>query len=279
MRIGLLHPGSMGVSVAATAIASGNEVLWASEGRSAASKARAVEHGLKDVGSVAEVVGSSEMILSICPPDAAVAVSDVVKEHGFKGTYVDCNAISPMRMTHIAEHLQGIGVTVVDGGIIGPPAWKPDRTFLYVSGAGSEDVAACFSAGPLAARVMAGRKVGDASALKMCYAAYTKGTTAILCGLLATADALGVRDEVNAHWDIDQAGRAAEREAIVGNVTEKAWRWTGEMHEIAETFASAGLPDGFHEAAATLYQRLEQFKDGPHPTPVDDVLAALRGKS
>jgi len=131
----------------------------------------------------------------------------------------------------------------------------------------------------LVARVMAGRKVGDASALKMCYAAYTKGTTAILCGLLATADALGVRDEVNSHWDIDQAGRAAEREAIVGNVTEKAWRWTGEMHEIAETFASVGLPDGFHEAAATLYQRLEQFKDGPHPTPVDDVLAALRGKS
>jgi 3-hydroxyisobutyrate dehydrogenase-like beta-hydroxyacid dehydrogenase len=205
-----------------------------------------------------------------------VAVSDVVKEHGFKGTYVDCNAISPMRMRHIAEHLQRIGVTVVDGGIIGPPARKPNKTFLYLSGVGCEDVAGCFAAGPLVARAMAGRKIGDASALKMCYAAYTKGTTAILCGLLATAEALGVRDEVNAHWEIDRAGLASEREAIVSNVTQKAWRWTGEMHEIAETFASVGLPDGFHEAAATLYQRLEDFKDGPHPTPVADVLEALR---
>ena len=278
MKIGLLHPGTMGVSVGASALNGGHKVLWVSEGRSPASVARASEHGLTDVGCVAEVVSQSEIILSICPPDAAVAVSDAVKDAGFKGIYVDCNAISPMRMQHIAEHLEAGGARVVDGGIIGNPAWVAHKTFLYLAGGEAEKVAACFEAGPLVTRVMAGRKVGDASALKMCYAAYTKGTTAILCALLASAEALGVRDEVNEHWNIDQAGRAADREAIVSGVTKKAWRWSGEMQEIAATFASVGLPDGFHKAAATLYQRLEGLKDGPHPTPVEDVLAALRGK-
>jgi 3-hydroxyisobutyrate dehydrogenase-like beta-hydroxyacid dehydrogenase len=278
MRIGLLHPGSMGVSVGASAINSGHDVLWASEGRSTATAERAKKHGLMDMGSVREVVAQSEIMLSICPPDAAVAVADVVKEHGFRGTFVDCNAISPMRMKHIAEHLEPVGVRVVDGGLIGHPAWVANKTFLYLAGARSDDVAACFAAGPLVARVMPGKAIGDASALKMCYAAYTKGTTAILCALLATADELGVREELNDHWNIDQAGRAAERENIVSNVTQKAWRWTGEMHEIAATFQSVGLPEGFHEAAATLYQRLEGLKDGPHPTPVADVLAALKGK-
>lgn len=278
MKIGILHPGSMGVSVAASAINSGHQVLWASEGRSPATVARAAEHGLVDAGSVEEMIAQSEMILSICPPDAAVAVSEVVRRAGFKGLYVDCNAISPMRMRHIAEHLTAAGARVVDGGIIGNPAWVRDKTFLYVSGDDAAEVAGCFAEGPLVARVMDGKAVGDASAMKMCYAAYTKGTQAIVCAILATADELGVRDAVNAHWEIDRAGLAVEREKSVSLVTQKAWRWVGEMHEIAETFASAGQPGGFHEAAATLYQRLDGLKDGPHPTPVETVLAALKAK-
>lgn len=278
MKIGILHPGSMGVSVAASAINSGHQVLWASEGRSPATVARASEHGLVDAGTVGEMIARSEMILSICPPDAAVAVSEVVRHAGFKGLYVDCNAISPMRMGHIAEHLTAAGARVVDGGIIGSPAWVRNKTFLYLSGDDAAEAAACFAEGPLVARVMDGKAVGDASALKMCYAAYTKGTQAIVCAILATADELGVRDELNAHWEIDRAGLAAEREKSVSLVTQKAWRWVGEMHEIAETFASAGQPDGFHEAAATLYQRLDGLKDGPHPTPVETVLAALKAK-
>ncbi|HUS95706.1 MAG TPA: DUF1932 domain-containing protein [Hyphomicrobiaceae bacterium] len=278
MKIGILHPGSMGVSVARSAINSGFEVAWASEGRSDATIARASEHGLQDVGTVSALVAASEIILSIGPPDAATAVADVVKGHGYKGIFVDCNAISPMRMRQIAESLEAAGARVVDGGIVGNPAWVPNKTFLYVSGPDAATVASHFHEGPLIARVMDGKAVGDASAFKMCYAAYTKGTTAILCALLAAADELGVRDAVNAHWEIDQAGRAGDRQEVVSNVTQKAWRWTGEMHEIAATFASVGLPDGFHEAAATLYQRLEGLKDGPHPTPIEDVLQALKSK-
>ena len=275
MRIGLLHPGSMGVSVGASAIGSGHEVLWASEGRSAATVERANKHGLTDAGGVAEVVGRSEVILSICPPDAAVAVADVVKQHHFKGTFVDCNAISPMRMKHIAEHLEPTGVRVVDGGIIGNPAWVPDKTFLYLSGVGSEEVAACFTAGPLVARVMAGKPLGDASALKMCYAAYTKGTTALLCAILAAAEELGVRAELAAQWEQHDAGFAAQTEARAQRVTAKAWRFTGEMDEIAATFAAAGLPDGFHRAAADIYARLAGFKDQAAPPELARVLMAL----
>ena len=279
MNIGILHPGSMGVSVAASAVSGGHRVMWASAGRSVASVARAKEHGLVDGGTLAEVAASSEVIISVCPPAAAIEVADSVAAAGFTGTYVDCNAISPMRMNRIAERLQQGGARVVDAGIIGNPAWVANKTFLYLSGDGAEEVAALFDKGLLVTKVMAGRKVGDASAMKMCYAAYTKGTTAIVCAILAAADELGVRDEINAHWNMDQAGRAAERERSVSLVTQKAWRWVDEMHEIAATFASVGQPDGFHEAAAALYTRLDGLKDGPHPTPVETVLAALKQKA
>ncbi|MGH8246850.1 MAG: hypothetical protein ACREUU_10505, partial [Gammaproteobacteria bacterium] len=76
------------------------------------------------------------------------------------------------------------GVSFVDGGIIGRPAREPGQTWLYLSGPRARDIAACFAAGPLKSRVL-GMTIGKASALKMCFAAYSKGTTALLCAILA----------------------------------------------------------------------------------------------
>ena len=278
MNIGVLHPGNMGVSIAASIRQGGHTVYWASQGRSADTAERAKEHGLTDAGTLKGVCDASDIVLSICPPEAASQLATDVKDAGFNGTFVDANAISPDRMHTIAAELQPAGITVVDGGIIGHPAWKPGTTWLYLSGSAAGQVADVASSGPLHTEII-GPDIGKASALKMCYAAFSKGTTALICGILATADQLGVRDELNGHWDRDQAGLAEKREMAMRGVTAKAWRFVAEMNEISETFDKAGLPGGFHGAAADLYTRLSHLKAGPHPGDLDVVLEALKTSS
>ena len=162
----------------------------------------------------------------------------------------------------------------VDGGIIGGPAWKPKETWLYLSGKDANIIADCFTNGPLETKII-GDEIGKASALKMCYAAYSKGTTALLAAILATAESLDVREELYQQWDMDDPNFSEQVNRRVRRVTAKAWRFEGEMHEIASTFQEAGLPNGFHEAAAEMFRRMANFKDEAETPKLEDVLNAL----
>ena len=95
MVVGVLHPGEMGAALGAALRAKGETVLWASTGRSPATAYRASTAGLTDVVTVEELARRSEVILSICPPHAALEVARSVA--GFDGIYVDANAVSPRR--------------------------------------------------------------------------------------------------------------------------------------------------------------------------------------
>jgi 3-hydroxyisobutyrate dehydrogenase-like beta-hydroxyacid dehydrogenase len=163
------------------------------------------------------------------------------------------------------------GVTYVDGGIIGGPAWQPSSTWLYLSGPAAQEAADCFAAGPLET-VILGDSIGKASALKMCFAAYTKGTTALLGAILATAEALDVREALEQQWSRDGSDFAGQTARRVQQVTAKAWRFVGEMEEIATTFEAAGMPGDFHRGAAEIYRRIADLKDTP---ALEAVLAAL----
>jgi 3-hydroxyisobutyrate dehydrogenase-like beta-hydroxyacid dehydrogenase len=275
-RIGILHPGAMGISVAAAAQHGGCQVSWVSAGRSPATRERAAAHGLRDAGTLAALCAECQIIVSVCPPHAAQSVAREVLASGFTGLYADVNAISPQRSQEISRMLEQAGIGVVDGGIIGGPAWTPGRTWLYLSGPRAGEVAACFAAGPLAAQVL-GAQIGSASALKMCYAAYTKGTTALLCAILETAEGQDVREALEQQWDRDEQGFAANVAQRVRRVTATAWRFAGEMDEIADTFRETGLPGEFHAAAAIVYRRLAHFKDAPALPALDEVLGALLG--
>lgn len=276
-QVGILHPGEMGISVAASAQNSGHTVFWASEGRSSQTQERAQRHALVDEHSLEKLCETCSIIVSVCPPHAAEEVAHQVLAHSFQGVYVDANAISPQRAIRIGEAMAERGVAFVDGGIIGGPARETNTTWLYLSGTQAERVAQCFVAGPLQTQVI-GDRPGKASALKMCYAAYTKGMTALLGALLAAADGLGVRQELELTWSrsgSDLAEQAAQR---VQRVTAKAWRFVGEMEEIAATFEEVGLPGGFHRASADIYRRLADFK-GAAATPslAAALTALLRG--
>jgi len=273
-KIGILHPGEMGISIAASAINAGHQVYWLSEDRSDKTRARAEKYGLEEINSLFLLCRTCEIIISICPPAAAEEVARSVSEAGFGGLYLDANAISHRRAIKIGQMLEANGVHFVDGGVIGGPAWTPKATWLYLSGEKAHEIAACFSNGPLETKII-GNEIGKASALKMCYAAYTKGTSALLSAILATAESLDVREDLYQQWELDEPGFSEQVNRRVARVTAKAWRFEGEMREIAATFGEVGLPEGFHSAAAEIYHRTADFKDAGETPTLDHVLKAL----
>jgi len=197
--------------------------------------------------------------------------------NGFSGIYLDANAISTQRARNIDKKMKERGIDFVDGGIIGGPAWKPKETWLYLSGRKAESVASIFSKGPLETKSI-GDEAGRASALKMCYAAYTKGTTALLSAILAVAESNSIRQELYGQWEMDETGFTEQVNRRTRRVTAKAWRFEGEMREITETFEEAGLPGGFHLAAAEIFHRMVGFKDQAQPPKLDEVLDILLQK-
>jgi 3-hydroxyisobutyrate dehydrogenase-like beta-hydroxyacid dehydrogenase len=229
--VGLLHPGEMGAAVGNALVAAGHSVLWASAGRSDATRARAA--AFEDAGTVPELAARSDVVFSIVPPHAARDVAGSVQPFG--GIYVDANAVAP-------ETARSLGATrFVDGGIVGgPPAPR-----LYLSGAEAAAVAELFAGSAIDASVVA-----DASALKCAYAAYTKGSTALALAAREYARRTGVEAALLAEWE--QLGVRADE----SRVEAKAWRFVGEMEEIANAFADEDLPSGFHEAAAEIYRAI-----------------------
>jgi 3-hydroxyisobutyrate dehydrogenase-like beta-hydroxyacid dehydrogenase len=277
-RVGILHPGEMGISIAASAQNSGREVYWISEGRSAATRKRASQFHLHEARSLEELCAACSIIVSVCPPHVAEAVAESVLRAGFQGLFVEANAIAPRRTIGIGQTMSHAGVGFVDGGIIGFPAWEPHTTCLYLSGTRAGEVAACFSAGPLDTIIL-GAEIGKASALKMCYAANTKGTVALLAAILATAENLGVREALFDRWNKDNSGYAEQVLKRIRANAPKAWRFVGEMEEISATFSEAGAPGEFHSAAAEIYRQLARFKDLKGPPTLDQILDALCKKT
>jgi 3-hydroxyisobutyrate dehydrogenase-like beta-hydroxyacid dehydrogenase len=231
------------------------EVVWASKGRSEATARRAAEAGLVDVGSVEELVRSSEIVLSICPPAIAEEVAEQVAALGFEGLFVDANAISPQRMDRIAALLPN----VVDGSILGREG------SFYLSGEPGpvETVAALFEGSEVKA-VPLEAKVGAASALKMAYGGWNKIGVALAAQAHAIARPYGLTEA------LESEGIARAR---VEQLAPRAWRWGPEMEEVADTCAALGLPDGMGRGAAELYTRWDANRDTE--VPLDQLLDDL----
>ena len=266
--VGFLHPGAMGASLAATC---GGTRLWCGDGRSEITRARAEAAGMVDVGSLADLATAADVIISVCPPGAAAAVARDVVATGFDGMYVDVNAISPASAREIGAAFDHF----VDGGIVGPPAQSAGSTRLYLSGDEAPQIADLWARSLVETRIVDGGH-GAASAVKVCYAAWTKGTAALLMTIRALAAAEGVEDALLGEWATSLSGLAAQSERAATGSAPKAWRFVGEMDEIAASFAAHGLPDGFGSAAAGVYDRLAGFKDVTGVT-LDAVIEALNG--
>lgn len=272
--VGLLHPGEMGSAVGATLVGGGARVLWASDGRSTVTRQRAEELGLEDAGSLEQLARRADVIFSVMPPDAAAETARAIAALRFHGHFVDANAISPETARKVGRMLERGGAQFVDGGIIGPANRKPGTARMYLSGSEAARIAPLLSAGPVSA-ITLDAPVGAASALKMAFAGWNKGMQALLMAIRALAMAEGVDQALLAEWAISMPEMAARSERAVKDNARKAWRFVGEMEEIARTFVQAGLPPGFHDAAGEIYRRLSAFKDTQTPPPVDAAIASL----
>ena len=255
--VGILHPGAMGAALGSALKARAGTVVWAAADRSHATAKRAELADLVAVPDVAEVARRAHLVVSICPPHAAHQVAEEVAA-ALAGRpdpplYVDANAVAPATVQSIGE-LMGAS-HVVDGAIIGPPAWEPGRTVLWLSGAAAPAVADLFAGSPFTARVL-GSDLGAASALKACYALQTKALPTVWAALADAADAYGVRDALRDQLARDGVDLAAQLDALQSRAGAKAWRWAGEMDEAAATLAAVGVPDGFSRAAAEVYRRI-----------------------
>ena len=256
MRIAILMPGDMGHGVGQAMTARGHDVMSCLEGRSAHTRMLAERAGIRDAGTLDELVEEAELILSILPPDRAVAqaraVGDALARTGARPAYADCNAISPMTMTEVADQLPGIAV--IDCGIIGLNPIKSPPTRFYVSG---QDCSALEALDCDVLKVVRiSDEIGRASALKMVYAAGTKGVWTLQTALLLTAARQGVLDPLLGELGFSQSANLEAMRGRIPFLPADAERWVPEMEEIAATFAEAGVTDGFHKGAAEIFRLL-----------------------
>jgi 3-hydroxyisobutyrate dehydrogenase-like beta-hydroxyacid dehydrogenase len=275
VTIGVLHPGEMGAAIAAEARRRGARVLWYPVGRSQATHERARRAGLQPVEDLTELLGTCEIVFSICPPAAVQQVAAQVVQHGFKGLYVEANATSPQRAIRIADRMIESGAYFLDAAIFGPPP-QADTTAcgLYVAGtpAAIETVAILFE-GSAVQVVRLDGGIGAASALKMAYSSYQKSTRV----LAAIAHALAARYGVTPHLIAEArhaAGSPLAEPEQLPSAAARAWRWTPELHEIADALEAEDLPATLALAAANLLFRWHDDKDDWSLT-IDEVLAQL----
>ncbi|WP_300008863.1 NAD(P)-dependent oxidoreductase [Pseudonocardia sp.] len=257
--IGILHPGVMGAAMGSALKRAAGAVIWAAAGRSVPTSKRAEIADLVGVPDVAELARRSHVIISICPPHAARAVAqevaDALGDRPDRPLYVDANAVSPATVDAIADLLGA--AHVVDGAVIGPPAWERGTTVFWLSGARAPEVAALFEDSPFDARTL-GPDLGTASALKACFGLHSKAMAAIWPVMSGAAEAYGVGDPLRSELrrlagvDLDAAL------AGVDAAGAKAWRLSGEMDEAADAIAAVGRPDGFSRAAAQVYRERDQ---------------------
>jgi 3-hydroxyisobutyrate dehydrogenase-like beta-hydroxyacid dehydrogenase len=253
VTVGLLHPGRMGAAIATQIMTRGHTVLWCPDGRSMATLRRTEDAGLRPA-PLGELLANSEVVLSICPPAVAEEIAITVAGFGYRGIYVEANAISPERMHRVTTRFTGTGTTVVDGCIFGPPPGGQPPARLYLAGAATacRRVADLFT-DSLAEPVILGEHPGQASVLKMAFACFQR-TSRIAAALAhALADDHGITDTLLIEARRMPRDILANRDVLT-SVAARAWRWAPEMREVASTLDAQRLPPNLALATADVLQ-------------------------
>ena len=260
-KIGVTSPGDMGQAVAMRLVACGFEVYTALEGRSERTAELAREAHLTDCGTVGNLVATCDAVFSVLNPGAALTkareVAAAMRSAKKNLVYVDCNAIAPQTGLEIERLIRDAGGTFIDAGIIGPPPRGKAKTRLYVSGPHAGLLSEKIVDEQLRVRVV-GERIGEASAVKMCYASITKGAMALGMELLIAARKLGVEQALEAEFRDSQPDMYEWILNRSVSMPPKAHRWVPEMLEIAKTFEDAGMTPRIMQGAADMYEMIAQ---------------------
>lgn len=280
--VGIISPGDMGHVVGQILKSHGLRVVTSLAERSARTRRLAAKAGIEDVGGYDELVVVADIVLSILVPaeamTAAQRIAEALAATGSDLTFVDCNAIAPLTVRQIEQIITAAGGRFVDASIIGPPPRKFEATRFYAAGEDAAGFARLTHHG-LNVIVLDG-PAGQASALKMCYAALTKGFTALCTELLTAAEALGVADALTTEFELSQSPFLQQMNRSLPGMPPKAHRWVGEMEEIAQTFAQVGLTPQILAGAADMYRLVsetslaERTPEDTTPAPTTQEIAA-----
>jgi 3-hydroxyisobutyrate dehydrogenase-like beta-hydroxyacid dehydrogenase len=265
----------MGAAIAGQANA--DSILWYPAGRSDRTRERAHNAGLIAVDDLHILLTQADVILSICPPGkAAQDTAELVAAGHYRGLFVDANAISPPRMTRIADHLRAAGARVIDASIIGHPPGPLVQSTLYLVGDPDDltVVTEIFQNSQLTPTPLPG-PIGTASGLKCAFSTYQKAAHT----LAALAHALAAHHQVDAQLLTEAIDRApgsplAQPQRLTQGAA-KAWRWEPEFGEIADALNDAHLPPDIAHAAGQVISRWDALKDDTGTT-IPAVLDRLR---
>lgn len=253
--IGVVSPGDMGQALAIRLAESGFRVHGALDGRSARTRRLAADAGMDDLGSLDALVAGCDLVLSVISPAGAVALAGelaaALRRTRRRIVVADLNAVSPEHAREAAELVTAAGGRFVDGGVLGAPPRGEARVRIVASG--PEAALLESIAGPgIGVRVLSGR-VGDASALKLCNAALTKGVLAVVLELLVAGRRLGIEDPLLAELRAGKGDLLESQLRSLPGMPSKSERWVPEMREIAAMFADVGLTPAIFEGAADLW--------------------------
>jgi|SRR5581483_6974860 len=257
MQVAIVAPGNMGAAVAQRLGENGVEVLTTLDGRSAASAARARGAGMKAVSF--DRLCEAQCVLSILPPAAALdlarKMAPLLRATERKPVFVDCNAVSPDTVREIGAAVSASGAGFVDAAIIGlPPKPGGPSPHFYASGPDAAKLQTLAEHG-LDVRVLGG-PVGAASGLKMCYAGINKGVAAIAAAMILAAARSGASSALYQEMSESLPGLLNSLQRQIPDMLPKAYRWVGEMREIAAFAGQDGAAREVFDAFAALFARI-----------------------
>ena len=276
--VAIMSPGDMGHSVGLELKKHGIDVITCLEGRSDRTKLLATRGGFRIVENFDQMVKEADLLLSIMVPSNAQQFATQIAKSidSTKGNliFVDCNAISPKNSKNISDIITDAGGQYVDGGIIGNSPANGDTPRFYVSGPGGNSVLSLDGKG-IAVKFI-GDQIGQASGIKMCYAALTKGTNTLQVALLLMAEKMGLLDQLVEEFSSSQSNVLESMEKSIKKLPANAHRWIGEMQQIASTFEDFGLTSDFHKGAEKIYTLLNESQFGDEtPETIDPDRTSL----
>ena len=254
--IAILSPGDMGHAVGQLLREHEIRVVTCLAGRSARTKTLSEKAGIVDLPSIEEMVSQSDVILSITVsevvPDVCRMVADAIRETGTKPLFRECNAVAPQLARRMEPIITAAGGRFVDASIIGGPPRNGSSPRFYASGPHAAEFEGLREFG-LDVRNL-GPEIGKASGIKMCYAAMTKGTSALYTELLVAAQAMGLLEPLKAEFQDGQAAVLQRMESSLSGVPARSRRWVSEMQEIAATFQHLGLTPFLFQGVSEMYR-------------------------
>ncbi len=264
-KIGILSIGEMGFHWAKIIIGRGGEVLTYAKDRSETTRKRAENVGVKCLPSMRRLVQEADLIVSIVVPFAAKRVASKVGKAAAKSgrkdlLYLDANAISPMTANEIGTILTPVGVSFVDGCIIGSASKMDKGAVVYVSGAQASRIQEIGSYG-FSVKVL-GAAVAQASAFKVVYAGLTKGLQGLFVELLMGARRFGLLDEIRGRYDESFPGLLDKIASSIVGLRIHAGRRAQEMVELKQTFNHHGMKSFMAPAVQKVLQSIADLEAG-----------------